>query len=645
MKRIIYRICVPVLLLISMTNVNDQLMPSKLEVSEALNDTTNNQNIDAEIIDEMINQNVPGVAIGIIKNGKITYTKGYGFTDLEKKTKVTSKTIFRWASISKVITAVAAFQVEDRYSNYSIKDNITEHVNYWTNSKTNNKSKITLEHLLSHRSGINHYGKGRNNKRQKKYNYTERNYKTDTNGFNAQKSVDVFKNAPLDFKPGDFHRYSSFAYNLLGASIEEVTPKGYVDWVQKHIAKKAGMNSLQVSNTSRRGYKKNRDGNLRSRTIGSMEVRLPSGGWESNITDLTKFTAGLINDEFLPDTSVLWSEAFDNNKSYSMGVRTRGSGNNLRVFHGGSHDNIKTSMHFFPNRKTGVVIMAWSDHANASRFINRVYDALGESLPWSVAKNVVDKCVGAMDGNEKEKLAAIWIKSNQDVIIRRGYSTKEFNTERNFLASQGYQIDNLEANSGGKNPNWDGIFKKSNNRIKMWRNFSQDAFYKKWREESQNGYLLFDLETYIVNGQRKWAGLFKKMKGKQAMFRNFDSKSFGDKRNELSKQGYKLVDVEPYNVNGKLRWAGVWLEGDGELLNRNYSRTDFYNLRKKRANAGYKLVDIEIYNIKGKEKWAGIWEKIPAGSGFKYDIKYCDLMDFHHEYSNKGYELIDLEKF
>ena len=72
------------------------------------------ERVDLAMRAEIAKQNIVGLAVGVIEGGRITYIKGYGFADREKRVPVTRKTMFRWASISKSLTAVAAMQLWER---------------------------------------------------------------------------------------------------------------------------------------------------------------------------------------------------------------------------------------------------------------------------------------------------------------------------------------------------------------------------------------------------------------------------------------------------------------------------------------------------------------------------------------------------
>src|SRR5437667_2911212 len=64
--------------------------------------------VDAAVLGECKRQQIVGLAVGIIRDGRIVYLKGYGLADREAGTPVTTQTVFNWASNSKPLTAVAA---------------------------------------------------------------------------------------------------------------------------------------------------------------------------------------------------------------------------------------------------------------------------------------------------------------------------------------------------------------------------------------------------------------------------------------------------------------------------------------------------------------------------------------------------------
>ena len=110
--------------------------------------------MDAAVFDQMSKQEIYGCAVGVVQNGNIVHVKAYGHDDRLRKKSITTSTVFRWASISKPLTAVAAFKAIENNS-MALGDNITKYVSYWPN--TGNKANLTIKNLLNHRGGVNQY--------------------------------------------------------------------------------------------------------------------------------------------------------------------------------------------------------------------------------------------------------------------------------------------------------------------------------------------------------------------------------------------------------------------------------------------------------------------------------------------------------
>lgn len=567
-------------------------------------------NIDKIIQDEMIYGNLVGLAVSVVKDGRVIHQKSYGFTDLEKKTPFTNSTLFRWASISKVITAVAIHQLKED-NKLKLDDKVSDKVSNWP--KDGNKKDVTIKHLLSHRSGINHY----DDYDRRKYNGQQ------TAAFIPSESVNVFKNANLLFDPGIKHEYSTFGYNLLGEVIHNVGG-GWDNHINSRIKNKLGLSSLTYNSTNgTKGYDKLCDDILVNRDGSNVIWKVPGGGYLSNIVDLNKFMMGLMNGTLLKSTAGLWNENISDNEGYSLGVVRRSYGGVLFAEHGGAHSDMRTKMIFNTTKKDGIVIaINGGNYANwtMGKIIHKIANEAGiynanqnnDPYHYSHEKNDTEEDVDegeALDEPCRGENVAIWHSADDHVILRRGYSQNAFGDEWQRLRSAGYVCVNFETYMLNNKRVWDGIFKKQSGGQAMWRNFESADFNKKWQEMSGQGYRLVDLETYMVGSKRLYAGLFLPGKGKYALFRGFSTADFGAKREELGKSGYKLIDVEVYYENGQQKWCGVWVEGQDGLLNRNYTTADFEKLVDTRKREGWNIVDVETYMDGRTRKWAGIWEK------------------------------------
>ncbi len=153
--------------------------------------------------------------------------------------------------------------------------------------------KITIEHLLTHTSGIKDY-------MQIDYPepYMERR------DFNPKQLIDSFKNFPLEFEPGTAFRYSNSGYFLLGYIIEKVSGKSFYRYIEENLLKPLGLSNTYFDTADIiipgmvRGYGKEGAG-FRNADFWSMTIAWAAGGLISNTEDLYKWHQGLFSYKIL----------------------------------------------------------------------------------------------------------------------------------------------------------------------------------------------------------------------------------------------------------------------------------------------------------------------------------------------------------
>ena len=94
----------------------------------------------------------PGLAAGLIYDGELIWSKGYGLADIENKTPMTTDTRFRIASITKTFTATAILQLRDA-GKLNLDDPISTHLP-WFKLQYPGAQAITIRHILTHTSGL-----------------------------------------------------------------------------------------------------------------------------------------------------------------------------------------------------------------------------------------------------------------------------------------------------------------------------------------------------------------------------------------------------------------------------------------------------------------------------------------------------------
>lgn len=188
------------------------------------------QKIDSLVQAKMKETKIVGLSIGIVKDGKTFYTKGYGFTSVDSLFKVSDQTVFYTASITKVFTATALMQFVER-GELKLSDKLTDHLPDFK-MKDKRYQQITIEQLLTHSSGLP----------------WEHNYKNSTNdSFALEQFVKDLRKEKLKFTPGqkcDGTTYSNVAYSILGLIIQRKSGMPYEEYIQKNI-----LEPIQMTNS------------------------------------------------------------------------------------------------------------------------------------------------------------------------------------------------------------------------------------------------------------------------------------------------------------------------------------------------------------------------------------------------------------
>ena len=174
---------------------------------------------------------VPGVAIAIIENGEIVLQKSYGFSDVEKEVKVTTKTGFNIASISKTIAAWGVMKlVQD--GKIDLEAPAEKYLTRWHLPESEfNSNEVTIRRLLSHTAGLSLHG----------YPGWSPNDTLPT----IEESLKGKNNGPggveIIMEPRAKYQYSGGGFTILQLIIEEVTGQKFEDYMQEQILNPLGM--------------------------------------------------------------------------------------------------------------------------------------------------------------------------------------------------------------------------------------------------------------------------------------------------------------------------------------------------------------------------------------------------------------------
>ena len=256
----------------------------------------------------------------VAKNGNIILEKGYGVQNIKDNLPNTARTIYQIGSITKQFTSAVILQLVSK-NKMGLQDKLSKYFPDYPMGDS-----ITIEHLLTHTSGI--------------YNYTNDGEFMKTRSeqpIPRDNLLWLFENKPLNFSPGTKYDYSNSGYILLGMIIEKVTGKSYFQVVRQNIFESLGMNHTGFDFTDLKssdkaiGYS-----NDCAQAVGIVDssVSFAAGAIYTTVGDLYKWDRALYTDRIVPKS--LLQKAFAPYKSsYGYGWQIGNDYNKKAVQHGG----------------------------------------------------------------------------------------------------------------------------------------------------------------------------------------------------------------------------------------------------------------------------------------------------------------------
>jgi len=169
----------------------------------------------------------PGCALGVGKDGRAIYERGYGMANLETGTPIRPSSIFHVASVSKQFTATAIMLLA-RDGKLSVDDNIRKYLPEIPDYGT----PITIRHLLTHTSGL---------RDQWELIALARGRFEEDRITEADVMDIVPRQKALNFKPGDEYLYSNTGFTLLTVIVKRVSGQSLRDFADARIFKPLGM--------------------------------------------------------------------------------------------------------------------------------------------------------------------------------------------------------------------------------------------------------------------------------------------------------------------------------------------------------------------------------------------------------------------
>jgi N-acyl-D-amino-acid deacylase len=254
--------------------------------------------VDEAVLTMMGRHGVPGASLAVVKDGKLVYARGYGWSNLATREHVQPDTAFGVASLSKTITAAAVLKLVEQ-GKLSLDDKpfkLLAHIKPLPGARPDRRlQNVTVRHLLTHSGGWDAMKSG------DPVNWTTEMQvrRGDRAPVPAPYLIAFTMGVPLDFDPGTDTRYSNFGYIVLGEVVAKVSGRTYEKYVRDNVLTPLGLANVRLHPLGGKYFK-----NEARRYLAGQgeEHELPAwqqkysdaaGGWTASAVDLAKFLTAL----------------------------------------------------------------------------------------------------------------------------------------------------------------------------------------------------------------------------------------------------------------------------------------------------------------------------------------------------------------
>jgi CubicO group peptidase (beta-lactamase class C family) len=369
------------------------LLSAEFGLSQAIHSTS----VDSLVEKVMKSFNVPGIAVGIVKDGKIIHAKGYGVRSLKNRQPVTPNTLFGIASNSKAFTA-AALGILVEQGKIKWEDHVREYIPEFKLYDPYVTEHFTIKDLLTHRSGMG-LGAG------------DLMFFPDSSDFTLKDIIYNLRFLPQVSEFRTKYDYDNNLYIVAGEVVARVSGLSWDEFVEKNIFIPLGMKSSAPSYERLPSYQDVIDGHapvngdVQVIPRNTLRVGHAAGGIYANINDLSKWLICLlnkgnskegirilseetINEMWTPQTilPVYYPGVYNVHfKSYGLGFLLSDVRGKFQVTHDGALEGMVTQITMLPELNLGIIVLTNQQEGNAFLTItNTIKDSYlgGKKIDW-----------------------------------------------------------------------------------------------------------------------------------------------------------------------------------------------------------------------------------------------------------------------
>lgn len=625
-------------------------------------------NIDRLVMSTM-GKKVPGLTVAISKNGRMIYSKGFGYANYEQK--IPMKRNFRSfiGSVSKIFTAWGVMKLTEENPSFDLNKKLYFNQGIFSHSDYKNAAKqgakkhgtplnwykdMRVKHLLSHTVGYGWSG--------------DRNGAAEMFGMNpddltyGQIHQYMLADRKVETKPGTAYDYSNHAVGLCGHLIHTVTGVPYGKYIDKKLLMPVGLSGKVVKNKNKpdqySAYPHRYD-SLTNKIVtlkweeepGGLNKVSAAGGWAASAESLIQM---MVATDQLPNhkdvlkkstIDLMETRPFQVSGSHAIGWGYSNGGKKLS--HGGKIRGGRAVIVKFKKgyKLNGIdlsdINVAICANINSVKGIYKLADEIAKvagqaNIPnsYDLLKNVPGSFMGVWSANSKKD--RVWVGANW----------RTFQSKWEGFAKDGYRLVDLDTYTENGRQLYNGVWEKGTGKHALYQFNSWDKFVDKWKELNKEGLRLIDIESFKSGNKRYYVGAWRKGSGKSALFQYDSWGKFVKKWKDLNNENQLLLDVETFKVGNKRFYVGVWGKGNGKKALFQFDNWDSFKKEWSKLNRqGQRLIDVETFKAGGKRYYVGVWREGNYKQGLWHEADWNHFNSKREDFAKGNQYLVDMERF
>jgi CubicO group peptidase (beta-lactamase class C family) len=293
------------------------------------------------VLAEMSRLGIPGLTLAVAEGGVLVHEEAFGFADVENSVRTRPETVYRLASVSKPMTAVAVLRLAER----GLLD-LDAPVSRYCPDFPEKPWPVTARQLLCHQGGVRHYQPGEPTLTRRFESFAE--------------ALSLFRDDPLVHEPGTGVRYSTYGYNLLGCAAAGAARTSFLSLLAETVFDPAGMTTTgaddvrEITPHRAQGYVRDAQGRLRNSALADMSYKVPGGGLSGSAADVARFGSALLSGRLLSrDTlaRMLTRQATRDGRvtGYGLGLTLGERDGRPEAWHTGGQERVSNVLYLSPD--------------------------------------------------------------------------------------------------------------------------------------------------------------------------------------------------------------------------------------------------------------------------------------------------------